>query len=476
MASIVDTTGNPYGVKNILKIVHRNKGPENLLLKNDPLLRTVKSEKIEGKEYRFAALFGRGGAVSADYLTSKASARQTIRNVEWKLTPGYLNSAFTLTQNEILASRSKTGAYIRATGEKVFASLEAARKTLARCLYGSGFGEMGKPLAAVAVVTNVGDPVTIYADEVTVASIDIGSNIAIATGAPNGALKSGIGNVTKIGTKGSSGIPITLTWYTDISLATVAKNPAIAVADWLVLAGNQFSAEGAGVPVFPVGLGGWLPKTRPTSGDNFFGIDRSIAPDRLAGQFVDQANLGSGATKVDTITELFRLCVRAGGLPDTVMLNDQDFAELLSELGAKERFLQSINGRVPDKLAVTSGKSEVAWAFATSWIGKTIPSPYVPQGTFYILERDNVEFLSFTNDDKIKNDGIGAEEPGKPSVEEYEGETAGENPSSFLNLDDCITAEPGPGSNYGPDAVVTYRLIGTFVLWNTANSGVGVFS
>jgi hypothetical protein len=476
MASIVDTTGNPYGVKNILKIVHRNKGPENLLLKNDPLLRTVKSEKIEGKEYRFAALFGRGGAVSADYLTSKAAARQTVRNVEWKITPGYLNSAFTLTQNEILASKSRTGAYIRATGEKVFASLEAARKTLARCLYGSGFGEMGKPLAAVAVVTNAGDPVTIYVDEVTAASIDIGSNVAVATGAPSGTLKSGIGNVTKIGTKVSAGIPITLTWYTDISLATVAKNPAIAVTDWIVLAGNQFAAEGSGIPVFPVGLGGWLPSVRPTTGDNFFGIDRTVATDRLAGQFVSQADLGGSATKVDTITELFRLCVRAGGLPDSVMLNDQDFADLLYELGAKEKFLQSINGSAPDKLAVTSGKNEVAWAFATSWIGKTIPSPYIPKGTFYILEKDNLEFLAFTNDDKIKKDGIGAEEPGKPSVEEYEGETAGENPSSFLNLDDCITAEPGPGSNYGPDAVVTYRLIGTFVLWNTANSGVGVFS
>jgi hypothetical protein len=475
MASIVDPTGNPYGVKNILKIVHRNKGPENLLLKNDPLLRTVKSEKIEGKEYRFAALFGRGGAVSADYLVSKAAARNTVRNAEWKLTPGYLNSAFTLTQNEILASRNKTGAYIRATGEKVFASLEAARKTLARCLYGSGFGELGNPLAAVTAGSTAGADVTIYVDEVIAASIDIGSNIAVATAAPKGALKSGIGNVTKIGTKVSAGIPVTAIWYTGVSLVTTATNPAIAVTDWLVLAGNQFSAEGTGVPVFPVGLGGWLPVTRPTTGDNFFGIDRSIAPDRLAGQFVSQADLPSGATKIDTITELFRLCVRAGGIPDSVMLNDQDFAELLTELGAKEKFLQSINGSTPGKVAVTSGKSEVAWAFATSWIGKTVPSPYIPKGTFYILERDNVEFLSFTNDDKIKKDGIGAEEPGKPSVEEYEGETAGENPSSFLNLDDCITAEPGPGSNYGPDAVVTYRLIGTFVLWNTANSGVGVF-
>jgi hypothetical protein len=107
MASVVDTTGNPYGVKNILKIVHRNKGPENLLLKNDPLLREVKSERIEGKEYRFSALFGRGGAVSADYLSAKAAAWNTVRNAEWKVTPGYLNSAFTLTQNEILASRTR---------------------------------------------------------------------------------------------------------------------------------------------------------------------------------------------------------------------------------------------------------------------------------------------------------------------------------------------------------------------------------
>jgi hypothetical protein len=365
---------------------------------------------------------------------------------------------------------------MRASGEKVFASLEAARKTLARCLYGSGFGEVGQVLTDVSAGSTAGANVSVSLDEVTAASIDVGSNLAVATASPGGALKSGILNVKSIGSKTATGITAVCVAYTDVSLATTTTNPAIDVTDWLVLAGNQFSAEGAGVPVFPIGLGGWLPVTRPTSGDSFYGIDRSIAPDRLAGQYVSQGDLGGSATKVDAVTELFRLCVRAGGLPDIIMVNDQDYAELLAELNLKEKFIQSINGKLPDKTSVTSGKSELAWAFASSWIGKTVPSPYIPKGVFYILERENLQFLTFTNEDKVKNDGIGFEEPGKQEVDAYDGEKPGENPSSFLNLDDCITAEPGPGSNYGPDAVVTYRIIGTFVLWNTANSGVGQFS
>ena len=75
MAGITADTG----IKNILKVWYRE-GVENLLVpRNDPLLREIKFTKVDGKEQRFAALYSRGGAVSADFLVAKNTAATTMQ-------------------------------------------------------------------------------------------------------------------------------------------------------------------------------------------------------------------------------------------------------------------------------------------------------------------------------------------------------------------------------------------------------------
>ena len=54
-------------ILNILKVYYKD-GVENLLFRNSPAVRQVNKTRVEGKEQRFAAMYGRGGAVASQSL------------------------------------------------------------------------------------------------------------------------------------------------------------------------------------------------------------------------------------------------------------------------------------------------------------------------------------------------------------------------------------------------------------------------
>ena len=128
-------------ILNILKVWYKD-GVENLLFRNSPLLKEITKTRVEGKTQNFAALYGRGGAVSADFLVAQAKAAKTARNAEFSVVPGDLFSVYSMNAKEVQASLSKRGAYMKVAGNKLFAATEAFRKTLAASLYGRGFGEI----------------------------------------------------------------------------------------------------------------------------------------------------------------------------------------------------------------------------------------------------------------------------------------------------------------------------------------------
>ena len=57
-------------ILNILKIVYRD-GVQSLLFRNSPVLRTIEKSRTEGKELRYAAMYGREGACGGDYSRAR---------------------------------------------------------------------------------------------------------------------------------------------------------------------------------------------------------------------------------------------------------------------------------------------------------------------------------------------------------------------------------------------------------------------
>jgi hypothetical protein len=80
------------GLLAMLKTYYAKDGLQNLLYRNDPLLKEIKKERVEGKQANFSALYSRGGAVSANFLTAKALATKTAQAKEFQVTPGQMFS------------------------------------------------------------------------------------------------------------------------------------------------------------------------------------------------------------------------------------------------------------------------------------------------------------------------------------------------------------------------------------------------
>lgn len=75
----------------------------------------------------------------------------------------------------------------------------------------------------------------------------------------------------------------------------------------------------------------WIPSTAPTTGDNHFGVDRSVDVVRLAGVRYS----GNGGNKEETIVDAAELVGREGAEDLACFVNNLDRADVVKSLGSK---------------------------------------------------------------------------------------------------------------------------------------------
>lgn len=434
---------NDANILAMLKVFYAKEGLVNLLYRNDPLLRDIKQTRVEGKTANFSALYSRGGAVSANFLTAKKIATSTAQAKEFSVTPGQLFSCCVFNQKELLASKSLRGAYINIAAAKFFANAESFRKTLAAALYGTGHGEIDTVAAAVTITGNAG---TIDLSRSAIMAIDIGTELEVKTTAASTTVKN---TLTVTGINGNT-----------VSF-TSTGNTQLAQNDVVCLSG---CTDNAGNPMLPVGLAGWLPKT-VANNDSFFGVNRSVAKDRLAGSYIEgQAGEAKYLTLEKGILELRRM----GSLCDKIIMNDEDYLALAKEIEDKTYF-QKVDGGKKGKAAV--GYEGFGFAVSTNWVENVIDSPYCPKGTAYILDSNAIELWTYTNADKVR-DGVTGNEAGKADVD---GETDIQNKPYQLLVDDMFSVTPGTDTADGTAALVALNFYGSFVVTNPSVCGVVEF-
>lgn len=439
------TVTTEQGILHMLKTYYaKEDGLENLLYRNDPLLKKIKKERVGGKTANFSALYSRGGAVSADYTVAKALATQTAQAAEFAVEPGQLFSCCTYNAKELLASKNLRDAYTPIASAKLFATAESFRKTMAVALYGTGHGELFALGEEVSLLTT---DTAITMPKHAVMGLDIGSKVefkasASATTALATAVVSKIaGNVVTV--KGSAA-------------ATLDEGTVVCLA----------GCTGAGgVPLLPVGLGGWIPSANPSAGESFFGVDRSIARDRLAGTAITQ---GSDAHKYESLQRGIMELRRMGSLCDMIVMNDEDRLALNAEVDTKTYFPRTGKG----KGEASFGADGIGFSVATNFLDTILDSPYCPKGTAYILDSSTVKLWTYSNADKIA-DGIVDNEPGKPEVA---GDDSVANSPYKLLVDDMFTVTPNVDTWEGPAALIALNFYGNYVVTNPSVNGVVTFN
>ena len=436
----------------MLKTYYAKSGLGNLLYRNDPLLKMLgnKAERIEGKVQPFSALYSRGGAVSADATVATELASTTAQAKEFNVTPGQLFSSCVYTNKEVLASRTKAGAYVPVATAKMFAALESFRKTLAIALYGTGHGDLFT-LSGDFAAMSVGTDVTQTWPTNAIYGVDPGSVVVYKTNL-NDPDSSAVAAGTVKSVNPAAG--------TVVITPTVSGTPQTGAVVCL-----KGCTDDEGNPLLPVGLAGWL-NGNVQSNDNFFGVNRSVAPERLAGvNYVAQ----SGEAKYLSIEKALLNVQAYGSQADVIVLNPADALALQQEVESKTYFTKVDGGK---KAKAEIGYDGMGISIIGSFLDRVITSPYCPKGSAYILDTETVKLWVYSNADKI-DDKQGDFDTVKDVSET--GEDVSQRPYQLL-VDDLFTLNPSAITKDGAGTLVLVNFLGEFVVTEPCKNAVVNFA
>ena len=449
-------------ILSLLKVYYKD-GVENLMFRNDPVLKALSKEKIEGKTYNFSAMYGRGGAVSANYTIAKKVAANNTKAAEFAVEPGQLFSVCSFNQKEVLASKTRAGAFMKVAGAKFFAATEAFRKQMAAALYGRGYGELCYSNYSTAITEST--PFNLTLPSHAVMAIDIDSQLVLKATVESAVVKAHL-TVTNI--DDANGV---------VTVVSDANVSAPLTTDVICFDGSM---DANGNPLLPVGLGAWLPTVGKRTGagwttyinKRFYGVDRSVAPSRLAGAFVD----GTGdAKKIDTIIKLLKQARRQGSAADMIVMNDNDWAAVSKEIEATNTYMSiTNNGDGKKKKDASIGYSELTASFSTNFFDNVIDTPYCPEGVFFVLDKNAIEIAAYTNPSKLE-DGVPANEPGKADPMTEDGADVENRPYQLI-AEDYLSIQPGQDTVDGPSSVVSLSFFGSIAVTNPSVCGVGLFA
>jgi hypothetical protein len=214
----------------------------------------------------------------------------------------------------MLASRTDKMSFLEGAKLVVDGAFRSITNSLASALFRSGTGSIGivgTITSGVIQLSNVADVVQFEVNQTLQANATDGGTPRAALGyviAVNRSL--GTVTVSATGLGGAAGTP-----------------SGWAPADFLLVQGD--------VNAKVKGLAAWLPDVSPTSGDNFFGVDRSQDVTRLAGIRYD----GSAQSIEESLIDSSSLLAREGGKPDVCITNFATYAALEKSLGSKVQYV-----------------------------------------------------------------------------------------------------------------------------------------
>ncbi len=309
---------------------------KDLVYKENPFLALVpKNESPDG----FA---GKYIPVPLEYGTPQGRSH-TFANAQSQQTATSLASFFVyviedyqlVTITNLLMEQTKTnaGAFVDAAKLQMDGGFRNLTNNIAFELFGSGTATRGISTSASSQTSATPNVVTIVLSNAqNIVAFEVGMLI-VASATDGGAPSADSILLTSVDR--SSGTIIG-------SYATggaMSSNWAIGTgAAYLTISGDLPSAGASSTGSFLAlsGLAAWLPVTSPASNDNFWGVNRSADPTRLAGCRYN----AQSQTIEEGMTSALAFLNREGGKPDLCVMDFASYASLVNALGAKVQYVQ----------------------------------------------------------------------------------------------------------------------------------------
>lgn len=297
----------------VLKQHYTNDRVENMVYRDNPLFAMLpKYEQFGGENLKLPIKYGIPQGRSATFVTAQSN-KTNSQYKAFLLTRAKDYSLASIDNETIEASKGNSNAFLEAATTEIDGAIESASRALAIDLYGNGSGSRGRTSSS-----GTGTSIQLI-DIEDVTNFEVGMELVFSTAEGGGSVKSG--SVTVNGVDRDSGV------LTVDAMTAIDGGTGIAANDFLFQEGDY--------DLKIKGLRAWLPEVAPTSGDNFFGVDRSADATRLAGIRFD----GSALPIEEALVEAAARVAREGGRPDYCFMSYTKFAELEKALGAKVQYV-----------------------------------------------------------------------------------------------------------------------------------------
>lgn len=465
-----------------------------------PTLSKTKRVAWEGGEsLQYATQYGNGGDVGASFNTIVNTPSSIgAQNAQWSMNQGHLAAYFHIDQPEILTSDSATGAYMKIMDNKMSATFDRLAKALAVYLFGGKYAVVDSLKEGYTIDGTTLDSsttsVTIAGTQVVLSNLPMATALKLQRGqrfqfASAGSANAAVPGSALIG----NGAYFEVVSKTKDSVTASVHNASgatltVYVGDYIeyfgARQGGAYTANATAIG--PEGL----PDLIPSYGDRdlndtrwstyisttFRDVDRSVAEEELAGQFVLGDTTGT-MKDMNAVTELLGLVKGFGGgqaSKTNVVINNQKWSDIGKELGINAAQWQAINsGNVKNKY--TNGVSELSNSFGDAFTDVTMDL-YCPYDTGYMYDEDDFAFYDIGNVGAVI-DPTGNDQLGKYEINAVGNQGIGDNPSTQLNIKKLFSiADNVSNTDYSEQMRITAHVYGNFLLEKTSSSGVVKFA
>jgi hypothetical protein len=345
----------------VLKTLYPSGVPLNLVYKDHPFYAMVKKyEQFGGEDMKIPLIYGNPQGRSATFATAQANVTNA-KTTAFNITRVSDYAIARITNEAIEASMGNEAAFIEGLKLEIDGAIAQAGASDAQSLFGNGSGVIGQLAASVTLASTTVQ----LRDPEQIVNFEVGQKIKLSSANGGGTLRAG--SLTIVAVNRSAG---SFTVNTNIStgVATATANDFISIE-------GDYDAK-------MKGLAAWLPLVAPTSGDSFFGVDRSVDVTRMAGQRGDLSAL----PVEEALIEASKLIAREGGKPDYCFMNYEEYSNLEKSLGSKVQYVD-LKGPADigfRGLLVHGHKAPI----------KVIADQDIPSGEMFMLQMDTWKLCS----------------------------------------------------------------------------------
>jgi hypothetical protein len=351
---------------------------KDLVYKKNPLLALLPKDEspsgFAGKYIPVPLVYGTPQGRSATF--SNAQGNQTAPQLSSFFVYRVSNYQIATITNELLeATKDNAGAFVDEAKLVMDTAFRNITNDLALSVFASGTGSRGQIDSISSPSTAVGATVITLADAAQVVNFEVGMTL-VATATDGGSPSSDTVVLTAVNRS------------TGVLRGTASANPLSgnwATNGYMVVQGDIPNAGASSTSSYLKisGLAAWLPKVAPAPGDNFWNVDRSADPTRLAGVRFD----GSSESIEEALIDASSLVAREGGQPDMCFMSFASYAALEKSLGAKVQYVD-----------VKHEEADIAFAgiriHAPYGPITVIPDRSCPSQTAYLLQMDTFKLRS----------------------------------------------------------------------------------